>query len=373
MLRTSVRSLLVSSALIAVAIGCGVEKSETPLSPSVAGPIAGVEISTPRAIEPAQGTRVKAAQQPIRLTVGNASTNGVRPLSYSFEVATDETFQTKVFARSGVTPGESGQTSVMLDRIDQARTYVWRAKAEDGANTGSFVTSAFELLPQPQLGAPVLVSPINDATVANGLVSLVVGAPARNAAIGAIRFEFQIGLDQAFSQLESAGVLPETGPQTALAASGVSSGRRHYWRARATDGETTSGWAATQSFITPGVAPAPSPGPAPNPGGPCNSTSAEAIVNCERNKYGRMSHGDMYNFVRAVAQSLNRNGISGGPFGILRKGSGTSCNGYSCDVICAGQGGGQRQYDVLGDIDGAQNATWGQITGSIRVDVCEVQ
>jgi len=373
MLRTSVRSVLVSSVLIALAVGCGVEKSETPLSPSVAGPIAGVEISTPRVLEPAQGTRVKASQQPIRLTVGNASTNGVRPLSYAFEVATDATFQTKVYARAGVTPGEGGQTSVMLDRIDQARTYVWRAKAEDGANTGSYVTSGFELMPPPQLSAPDLVSPINDATVANGHVSLVVNAPARNAAIGAVRFEFQIALDVAFSQLESAGVLPETGPQTALTASGVSSGRRHYWRARATDGETTSPWAATQSFVTPGVTPAPSPPPSPNPGGPCNSSNPETIVSCERAKYGHMSHGDMYNFVRAVAQSLNRNGISGGPFGILRKGSGTSCNGYSCDVVCAGQGGGQRQYDVLGDIDGAQNATWGQITGSIRVDVCEIQ
>ena len=373
MLRTSVRSLLASSALIAVAAGCGVEKSESPLSPTVAGPIAGVEISTPRALEPSQGTRIKAAQQPIRLTVGNASTNGVRPLSYAFEVATDETFQNKIFARSAVTPGEGGQTSVVLDRIDQARTYVWRAKAEDGANSGSYVTSGFELLPPPQLGAPALLSPINDASVANGQVSLVVGAPARNAAIGAVRFEFNIALDVAFSQLESAGILPETGGQTTLTASGVSPGRRHYWRARATDGETTSGWAATQSFMTPGAAPAPSPSPSPNPGGPCNSSSAETIVSCERAKYGHMSHGDMYNFVRAVAQSLNRNGIGGGPFGILRKGSGTSCNGYSCDVVCAGQGGGQRQYDVLRDIDGAQTATWGQITGSMRIDVCEVQ
>ena len=39
--------------LFAGAAGCGVEKSENPLSPSVAGPIAGVQISAPRAAEPA--------------------------------------------------------------------------------------------------------------------------------------------------------------------------------------------------------------------------------------------------------------------------------------------------------------------------------
>ncbi len=86
-----------------------------------------------------------------------------------------------------------------------------------------------------------------------------------------------------------------------------------------------------------------------------------------------MSHDQMYQFVKAVAQSLNRNGIGGGPFGILRKGAGTSCNGYSCDVVCSGNGGGQRQWDVLGDIDGAQNPGFGEITGTKRLDACEVQ
>ena len=372
MLRTPVRSLLASTALVALAAGCGVEKSENPLSPSVAGPIAGVEISTPRIVEPAQGTRVKNSLQPIRLTVGNASTNGVRPLSYSFEVATDDTFQTKLFARSGVTPGE-GTTSIVLDRLDQARTYVWRAKAEDGANSGSFVTSGFELLPPPELSAPTLVSPINDQAVGSLQPQLTVGASAKNAGVGPLTYETQVALDVAFSQLVAAGTSPETGGHIVFTTSPLSANRRHYWRSRASDGETTSPWAATQSFLTPSPAPAPSPSPAPNPGGPCNSSNPEAIVSCERAKYGHMSHGDMYNYVRAVAQSLNRNGIGGGPFGILRKGSGTSCNGYSCDVVCSGQGGGQRQYDVLGDIDGAQNPTWGQITGSIRVDVCEVQ
>jgi hypothetical protein len=81
----------------------------------------------------------------------------------------------------------------------------------------------------------------------------------------------------------------------------------------------------------------------------------------------------MYNFVVAVVQSLNRNGIGGGPFGILRKTSGTNCNGYSCDIVCAGQGGGQRQYDVLGDIDGAQLAKFDGPLPTIRVDVCEIR
>ena len=281
-----VRPLLASSLLLATAIaGCAVEKSENPLSPSVAGPIAGVEISTPRALEPSHGARLKNAQQPIRLTVANANSNGVRPLSYTFEVATDDTFQTKLYARSGVTPGE-GQTSVVIDRLDQARSYVWRAKAEDGANTGAFVTAGFELLPTPQLSAPTLVSPINDAAVASQQAQLVVGSSSRNAGVGAVSYEVQVALDVAFSQLVAAGIHPETGGQTSFHPANLTASRRHFWRARASDGETTSAWAATQSFITAAApAPAPPPSPAPQPSGTCASNNGPAIVACISAKY----------------------------------------------------------------------------------------
>ena len=46
----------------------------------------------------------------------------------------------------------------------------------------------------------------------------------------------------------------------------------------------------------------------------------------------------------------NAAGVSGGPFGILEKASGNNCGGYSCDIICSGQGNAQKQWDVL--IDG---------------------
>jgi hypothetical protein len=88
-----------------------------------------------------------------------------------------------------------------------------------------------------------------------------------------------------------------------------------------------------------------------------------------------MSSTQIVSFLRAVARSLNRNGIDGGPFGILRKRSGNNCGGYSCDIICAGQGSSQRQWDVLGDAEGAQTPTWSgpKTVPNIRVDVCEIQ
>ncbi len=85
-----------------------------------------------------------------------------------------------------------------------------------------------------------------------------------------------------------------------------------------------------------------------------------------------MRFGD---FLKATVRSLNRNGISGAPFGILRKSGGHNCGGYSCDVICSGNGNGQRQWDVLGDIEGDQVPGWRgpNRVPDIRVDTCEVQ
>ena len=64
-----------------------------------------------------QGAKLKPSQQPVRLMVENANSNGVRPLSYTFEVASDSAFQNKVFARSNVTPGTNGKTTITLDPL----------------------------------------------------------------------------------------------------------------------------------------------------------------------------------------------------------------------------------------------------------------
>src|SRR4051794_30118456 len=140
-----------------VLAGCEAEKSSTPLSPSVAGPIAGVNISAPRLIEPAQGFKYKESQQPIKLIVENATTSGVRPITYFFEVATDSSFTTKVYARGGVPPGDNNRTSVQIDRLDLGRAYYWRAKADDGANASVYASSQFEILPKAVLNPPGLV------------------------------------------------------------------------------------------------------------------------------------------------------------------------------------------------------------------------
>jgi hypothetical protein len=367
---------LAAVGLLALAVaGCEAQKSSNPLSPSVAGPIAGVDITAPVVLDPAQGHKFKDTEQPIRLTVQNAATTGVRPLHYTFEVGTDNKFTTKLYSRSGIQPGAGGKTSVQLDALQIGRSYFWRVRAEDGANTGPFTTASFEIQQRPSVDPPVAVSPVNNASIGSTTATLVVSNAHFVGPVGPLTYQFQVAHDQAFVSLAHAASIPETPGQTRYTVA-LASNIRYFWRARATDGTTASDWSAIQSFMTPAApSPGPDPNPGPAPGGPCNSSDPLNIVSCERAKYGHMSNGQIVGFLTSTAQSLNRNHIAQGPFGLLRKGGGNNCGGYSCDIICSGQGNAQKQWDVLGDSDGAQRPSWNgpETVPHIRVDTCSIK
>jgi hypothetical protein len=375
MTRHSIPAALLAALSLATA-GCEVQKSENPLSPSVAGPIAGVEITAPRPLLPAPGLRLRDSQQPVTLLIENSSTTGVRPIAYSFEVASDSTFETKVFARSQVLPGQDGRTTITLDRLPDGRTYHWRARAEDGANSSPYAASTFEVLPKPQLDPPAQHAPVGNAIVASNRPELVVGVSSRNAAIGDVTYTFQISANVAFTSIVAAGSRPESGATTSFTPDApLAPSTTYFWRVRASDDEFTGGWSATQSFRTPAAAPTPGPSPGPtNPGAPCNSSDPNVIVACERSKFGHMDHGQIVSFLTGLADSLNRNNIPGGRFGLLLKPSGNNCHGYSCDIICSGNGGGQRQWDVLVDVEGSQSPSWAELPSShITVRQCQIR
>ncbi|HXG55272.1 MAG TPA: hypothetical protein VNJ03_07805, partial [Vicinamibacterales bacterium] len=196
------RTLPFRSALPAVLclalVGCEASKSSNPLSPSVAGPIGGVEITAPKMLEPAQGFRFKETEQPIKLLIENSSSTGVRPITYTFEVASDDGFNSKVYARSGVATGDGGRTSVIVEKLDLGRGYYWRVRADDGANTSMFASSSFEVLPRPLLNPPALQSPIDNVRTTTRRPELTVGSSERNVSVGNLTYEFQIAVDPAF-------------------------------------------------------------------------------------------------------------------------------------------------------------------------------
>ena len=282
------RSVRFAAGIALLGLGaCQTSKSSTPTAPTVAGPIPGVNISAPGLLEPAQGFKFKENEQPIRLVVQNATSNGVRPLVYTFEVSGDSSFSTKVFSRSNVAPGDNNRTSVQLDRLDIGRAYYWRAWAEDGANTGAIATAGFEIYPKPAVTPPMAVAPVNNELIGTTTPTITVNNAQFIGPVGHLAYEFQVATDQAFTRLIAAGIVPEGEGRTTFNSSPLTSGATMFWRVRAGDGESISGWSATQSFRTPAAPkpPAPSPIPSGGGGGSCASNDGHQIVKCIAAKY----------------------------------------------------------------------------------------
>ncbi len=114
---------------------------------------------------------------------------------------------------------------------------------------------------------------------------------------------------------------------------------------------------------------------------PCSTkTSPEAIVACEQARAGGAAamhegapnyRGVTLTILRQTAASLNAAGIPGGPFGVLVKTGGENCDGYSCDIICAGNGSSQRQWDVFSAVHQESKPGWGGPLATITVRPCE--
>ena len=100
---------LIALGLAAVALtACETSKSRTPTSPNVAGPIAGVSITTPAPVSPVGGIEVLNTE-PLRLVFNNASSNGERTFWYVVELAADAGFTQKLYTNTRVNPAGGGR------------------------------------------------------------------------------------------------------------------------------------------------------------------------------------------------------------------------------------------------------------------------
>src|ERR1700712_4646456 len=95
-------------ALLAVTTACTkaspTRPSETTASgqtTSVTDATTGVTLTSPSLVTPTANQQLKNVDQPITLTIRNAVTSGTTALTYTFEVASDAAFGTKVFSRDG--------------------------------------------------------------------------------------------------------------------------------------------------------------------------------------------------------------------------------------------------------------------------------
>jgi hypothetical protein len=244
-----------------LASGCEESKSATPLSPSIAGPIAGVVITEPAAVSPSGDARIASDQQPIKLIVNNASSNGVRPLSYRFEIATTGDFSQVVYSKNVSAPGD-GQTTLLLEQsLDPGateRAYYWRAKAYDGANDGDFTPPVkFTVFRPVSIGRPGVISPPNNSTTSTLKPVLEVQNAPVSGPAASVRVLFQLATSAAMSNpLLSVDVPAGPNGRTAYPVpNDLLPTTVYFWRARAFDTAGHTGdFSDIFAFTTPAAA-----------------------------------------------------------------------------------------------------------------------
>ena len=356
-------SLVTLWPVLLAAAGCTATKSANPLSPSVAGPIAGVNITPPTPVEP-KGTKVPVDKQPVTLVVENAATNGQRPLSYVFEVATDADFANKVVSRTGITPGDGRTTLRLPDPLATGRSYYWRSRAEDGANTGPYSAPAtFDVFTPIVIDQPQLVSPAHNTKVTSLRPTFTFDNAPRSGPVGTISYVIEVSDSYAFANKLAAWTVAESsGSQTtAQLPQDGQYGQYLFWHVRAIDPTTAGPWSNIQAFSMPDTPPPLPPGPGPGPGPigdwqSCGATPGEALVTCVHTAVNpaRTEEG-AFEITKRVAWLLRGQGA-----GLLIKNGGeniVSWKGFSFAAarICYPDG---HIYKVLTDVPTTNGPSW---------------
>jgi len=283
------RPLWVLSGLCVVAlnVACEQTRSHNPLSPLIAGPLAGVDITQPVLLEPEANRKFKPAQQPITLLMENPASNSPRPYTIRIELAADAQFATAVAAQDGIAPGTNGRTAFQIPvTLPAGRIYYWRVRAEDGANTGNYSNPrAFEVLEPVIIGAPSPRTPIGGGRITTRRPTLTVANAPVSGPHLPIRYFWEVATDQAFANRI---VFEETGAdvlETSMTVpSDLATNTTFYWRVRVSDSEVTGNWSVTEAFQTPLPVSGGGSGPSVPPGN-CATSDGTALVNCIASKY----------------------------------------------------------------------------------------
>jgi hypothetical protein len=254
----------VAVAALAITLGCETAKSSNPTSPSVAGPIPGVNITAPRPLEPFAGSELIADGGLVTLLIENAGTSGQRELWLQVELASDGNFQQILHQVDRLTPGGAGRTSYRVPSpLAAGYTYYWRARAMDGANTGPYSTvSNFKMIAPVVIETPVPLEPAGNLTTNKPTFKV------RNpnfSGTNSIVIRFDVSESSDFYPVLAVVTAPlGGGGTTSMTLGDLPYDKVIYWRTYATDFAVNSPLSNVVAFKTPAPPPPPPP-PTPTP------------------------------------------------------------------------------------------------------------
>jgi hypothetical protein len=234
------RSAFLILGVALTAMSCG---TSSPLQPT---------IGTAVLVQPPDGAQVSNTDQPVLLVAQNATITGSSATTYTFEVAVDSGFVTKVQIKDAVPQGTT-QTSVTLDTLAPGKDYYWHVRAQTAGKTGAFSgVSRFTLGAAITINAPTALSPGNAAQTPVR-PTFTVGNATRQPPSNSITYEFDISTTSAFGSILLKGTVPEGPGQTTFTpASDLPSNTALFWRAVAIDLATgvTGTPTSAQAFTT---------------------------------------------------------------------------------------------------------------------------
>jgi hypothetical protein len=239
------KTLLLWAAVPIVAAAC---------TKSAVQPSGKVSVTAPNAVQPANNAVLRYIDQPVTLAIANGVVTEPGATTYTFEVATDAGFATKVQTKSNVVQGSGGQTTVKLDSLAGASDYYWRARTESGGTVGVFgPTFKFRVGPAIVIQPPTIVSPAANAATGS-MPTFTVNNAQRTGPVGAITYRLEVSPSQTFNALVLDQAIEERagGRTTFPATIELPAERTLYWRVTAIDAanEITSAPSTVASFET---------------------------------------------------------------------------------------------------------------------------
>jgi hypothetical protein len=210
-------------------------------------------IFAPRPVSPANNLIVRFQDQPVTLIVQNAIVTKPGDTTYTFEVAADAAFVSKVQVKDGIAQGGGAATSVQLDALAPSRDYYWHVRAQGAGTVGVFSAPfKFTMGAAIVIAAPVPIGPLNGVTVNTRRPAFRVANAARTGPAGAITYKFEISTVPTFTSLLMSGVNVEGVNETGfIPTADLPPSTSLYWRATAMDAANgvSSSPSAVQNFL----------------------------------------------------------------------------------------------------------------------------
>ncbi|MBM62280.1 MAG: hypothetical protein CL484_04965 [Acidobacteria bacterium] len=277
---TNLIHILLPGLILGIA-GCSSERSSNPLSPQIAGPIAGVTITTPSALDPPDGRLIAATEQPIVLSFESVTSNSPRPFTYQVEVAREPTFSQTRLSMDGIQPHDNSPVLVDLkESLEAEELYFWRVRAVDGANSSAYSeVVSFEVFSPVNIAQAVASEPSGGQETATNIPLLVANHAETSGPAEDVQYRFELATDPEFiSPIAVLTSNPVLGTNPSVSPGELAHNQTFHWRVRASakarNGQIIGPWSATASFRTP---PPPITIGTPIPASPINGATTDSI------------------------------------------------------------------------------------------------